>query len=272
MCVSNRLCSLLRCPRVKLVALIGLLLSHVACSTDAYDSVERWGNVNQVSVNQINVNQSSVNQSYINQSNVGIFEHQVLQANGPEQVVKARKQLEHFSELVINAPLRVAYHQFSGSPYVDVKGAESGHDNLRFRQQGEVLEVTLKSSSRSFTKPQLISVYGPGLSRLIARSAVDLSLHDLDSSHFELELSGAIDVLAYGQIDQCKVVAKGSIELALEKLECDVASVDLRGAVDAIIYVKEKISGALSGVSELQVEGEPAQKQVHVSGLADISY
>lgn len=257
MFVSSCLHSLFRCTRVKSVALVGLLLSHVACSTDAYDAVDRWGNVNQVSVNQ---------------SNVGVFEHQVLQANMTEQVVKARKQLEHFSELVVNAPLRVEYHQFSGSPYVDVKASESGYDNLRFRQHGEVLEVTLKSSSRSFTKPQLISVYGPGLSRLIARSAVDLSLYDLDSSHFELELSGAIDVLAYGQIDQCKIAAKGSVELALDKLECDVASVDFRGAVDANIHVKEKISGTLSGVSELQVQGGPSQRRVQVSGLADISY
>ena len=131
--------------------------------------------------------------------------------------------------------------------------------------------------------PALNEIVASGASTITVESEIvqsDLSVRASGSSdvHLQVDLdkltvrcSGSSDVYITGYARHAKVTASGSSDFMGKTFSCATAEVVLSGSSDMYAIIREKVSGRLSGSSDLHISGSPAVR-VNTSGSSGISY
>jgi len=128
-------------------------------------------------------------------------------------------------------------------------------DNLLDRVVTEVEGNTLVVRSSG-----TLSVFGSG-------RVVEVSMPNLEG----LTASGGSDVDGNGAAESIIVEASGGADLDLGGLVVDVMELHASGGADVTVNVTGDVSGDASGGSDVTIRGDPAARDIDVSGGADVN-
>jgi len=92
----------------------------------------------------------------------------------------------------------------------------------------------------------------------------------LKANTFTLKTSGASDVKLNGAAQEFIIESSGASNVKAKDFEVEFARVAVSGASDVHVNVKQELSGAVSGASDVKVYGNPAVNNLKKSGASDI--
>lgn len=172
-----------------------------------------------------------------------------------------------------------------------------GDDNLLPLIKTEVVDGRLiirKATRESLraTRPIVLRLTTPALSRLEASGGTDVLLADaaaprfsadlsggvdfeatgLELESFELHASGGVDVKAEGIAKAAQLIVTGGADVDARKLQVTHLAVDASGGCDLQLTALESIAGEASGGGSMKVHGHPANARVQTSGGASVDY
>ena len=132
--------------------------------------------------------------------------------------------------------------------------------------------------------PELVGVAASGASKVLAQAtaaerfeaeasgASRIEVSGLVSPEVAAVASGASELVFTGAGEQLDLELSGSSTAGLTGLEVDAAKVALSGASSAEIAAAKSVAGELSGASHLKVHGQPAERDVALSGSSSADY
>lgn len=172
-----------------------------------------------------------------------------------------------------------------------------GDDNLLQLIKTEVVEgqLVIRKTTREAlraTRPIVLRLTTPSLSRLEASGGTDVRLADaaaprfsadlsggvdfaatgLALESFELHASGGVDVKAEGIAKAAQLTVSGGADVDARKLQVTHVAVDASGGCDVQLTALESIAGEASGGGSVKVHGHPANTRLQTSGGASVAY
>ena len=208
---------------------------------------------------------------------------------GEGEVVEQKGYLEHFNSLEIKGMFDVELHH--GDTLYAIVLTDS---NLQDLVQVYVAENVLHISTHGETilKPsrlkirvsynQLKSVViegacnlratGPVLAdtfKMMVSGAADVNL-ELRASHLQTHIAGAGDLTLSGEAVMHSVSLSGASRLKAQELITAKTRIDMAGAGSVEVYASQQIDVNLSGVGMVTYHGNPAVRNLNISGLGKI--
>lgn len=187
-----------------------------------------------------------------------------------------------------SGPVATVTRQVTGFDGIELGGAGELHVEVNGR---EAVTITAEESLLPYIRSEVVGsrlVLGPepgfDLSsrerivyrvsaralRLLAPSGASLvEAVGLDAEKLEILASGASTVRAEGRADRIRLELSGASRLVGDRLPCRTLVAHLSGASLAIVRVSERLSGSLSGASNLEYHGDPSV-DVTVSGSSRV--
>ena len=143
-------------------------------------------------------------------------------------------------------------------------------DNLLPLIQTEVrngqLVIDNQQSYRS-SRGLNVSITVPEMQQLAVHGAGDISIVNLDSDQFVVDLNGSSDVTALGSARKLTVTINGSGTVHLEDVVANEATATIRGSGDIRLHVLEELSANILGSGDIRYRGTPqVSKSIQGSG------
>lgn len=176
-----------------------------------------------------------------------------------------------------------AYIDYKDSHSVTAEVRSDGYLHLRVKTN--ILQpVTLKKNFRAVVEiPHIEYIKASGASSISLNGRfegdhckIDLSGAS-DVKHFEyygntleLDLDGSSDCGMSGEGSHVKISGSGSSGIKMFNFTTETLDITLSGSSDAEITVNERISGKLSGASDLKYRGNADASDVKTSGASDV--
>ncbi|MBX3171701.1 MAG: DUF2807 domain-containing protein [Candidatus Eremiobacteraeota bacterium] len=134
-------------------------------------------------------------------------------------------------------------------------------------------KLTLKGLDRldwsGAGKVSLSDIHGPRLV-LLAAGAGQLQLAGLQIEQLTLDLGGAVNVVAAGQVKNLNVQGSGAGNLDAKALQAEAVTLKMSGTGNAAVNATATLDANLSGVGGVTYFGNPKVNQV-VTGIGKIS-
>jgi hypothetical protein len=168
-----------------------------------------------------------------------------------------------------------------------------GDDNILKKTEISVRNGVLSLEYSGTTRNQRIevTVISPLINRIDLSGAAALaSQNGLESTHMEIELSGASSANVHvrtshlktrisgaanltisGEAESLNAGVSGASQLRAQNLQTQTASVNASGASFARINVSEHLKADASGTARITFDNEPASKEVTTSGVATVN-
>jgi hypothetical protein len=111
--------------------------------------------------------------------------------------------------------------------------------------------------------------------KIDASGAAEVKL-EVNVENLESDLSGAAEIKLSGNAVHHSVKASGAADLKAEDLQTSTTEVHMTGASSAKIEAKDKLSGSISGISDVKYKNKPAveelsrSEQLHIEGIDSI--
>lgn len=206
----------------------------------------------------------------INQRNVGVYKKNRLdRAVNRAEIITRVKPLSAFSTLKIEIPVDIEYREI-GNPRVEIEAPKDIIDKIMFNASGS--KLIIDSHGFSSNGSIKLKLYGKDLRRVFVNSAADVELRDINVNEFTLSTRGAGDVSAQGSATQCVINALGASDLDLAKLRCSKVNLTVQGSADISLTALKSIKGRVQGAGDIEVLGNPSQRNLAAMGAYDIDY
>jgi len=209
---------------------------------------------------------------------------------GEGDVVEQREYLEYFNTLEIQGMFDVVLHH-SDTLYATVETDSNLQDLVQVYVADNVLHISTRGET--ILKPsrlkirvsynQLKSVViegacnlratGPVMAdtfKLMVSGAADVNL-ELFASHLQTHIAGAGDFTLSGEADKHIVRLSGASRLRAQELTTAKTRIDLAGAGSVEVYASQQIDVNLSGVGSVTYHGNPAVRNLNITGLGNIT-
>lgn len=100
----------------------------------------------------------------------------------------------------------------------------------------------------------------------------DLELNGGTSEMVEVTLVGSGDLTVVGSSKRLRVEQTGSGDVHAEHMTAQEANVSLRGSGRAVVTVRDKADMTLRGSGDIEVHGNPAQRNVDGTGSGEVRF
>lgn len=101
--------------------------------------------------------------------------------------------------------------------------------------------------------------------------ACKVNVQNIKTDRFELNVSGASDVIMQGETTSLKIDSNGASKVDSEKLTTRAANVTTNGAGTTRVYVSEEMTANASGASTIIYSGDPKVVNKKDSGASKIT-
>lgn len=136
----------------------------------------------------------------------------------------------------------------------------------------EITTPTLESVAASGGSEVLATASGSGRFDLASSGGAIVKVSSIRSDDVSVASSGGSDVTLAGQTGKVSISTSGGSKLHARELISSEASVQGSGGAEIHVHAKERITGSLSGGSEVTVEGGPAKRTIATSGGAEVHF
>jgi hypothetical protein len=181
-----------------------------------------------------------------------------------------QREVDEFTAMRVSGALTVDFT--AGQPRsVEVQGDDNLVPLVVTEVSNGVLHIHMEAKGGVRpVKPMKVTVTAPDLTKVIASGAVEISVRDVDTTEFAITVRGASEVRVSGKTQQLDLDVAGASEIAAEKLVADEVKVDVSGASEAQVCANHKISGKVSGASEVRYSGSAQQVDIRKTGASDV--
>ncbi|MEQ3650800.1 DUF2807 domain-containing protein [Hyphomonas sp.] len=107
--------------------------------------------------------------------------------------------------------------------------------------------------------------------RISASSSADVEIELAGNSQIDLTASSSADVVLSGTCDRIVVEASSSADVEAKNLSCKSARVKASSSADVTLEVTESVNATASSGGDINIYGNPAQRDVRESSGGDIS-
>lgn len=114
-----------------------------------------------------------------------------------------------------------------------------------------------------------VSITVPELHQVAVNGAGDVSIVNLDSDQFDVDLNGSSDLTAIGSARQLSVTINGSGTVDMQDVVANEATATIRGSGDIRLQVVEKLSATILGSGDIRYRGTPEVDQ-NVQGSGSV--
>ncbi len=179
------------------------------------------------------------------------------------------RAVDTFDEVEVNGAATV-HVRFGGESKVEL----TTDDNLLPLIDTRVDDGRLVIEPREPIRPSaglVIEVTTQELARVEANGSVDLHVEQAKRGQLEVELNGACDFVASGQVDQLTIDASGASDVDTRELRAQTVKFSLSGAGSGQVYAARSLTAEISGAGRLKYYGSPSQIKQELSGVGSIS-
>jgi hypothetical protein len=178
------------------------------------------------------------------------------------------RSVDPFSSVLMSAGADVVV-SVGGAQAVTVRG----DDNLLALLRTDVDDGRLTISQETDLDPKVglrVEITVPALEELAVAGAGDATAEGVSGGTFRIEVSGAGDVEASGDVDRVEVVVSGAGNVRIDELVAREAQVEVSGVGDVDVHATELLEASVSGAGQIVYSGNPARVDSDVSGAGEI--
>ena len=136
---------------------------------------------------------------------------------------------------------------------------------------GRRLVIGLKKSIRTDVAIR-VEASGPSPESVVLSGTGDVKLTGISGRALRLEIPGAGDMTASGQVSALSVEISGSGTVDAAGLRSQDAVIDLSGSGNVSAHASTSVRVGLSGSGDIMVTGSPRQRSVDRSGAGDVTF
>jgi hypothetical protein len=218
------------------------------------------------------------------------FSSCIYRIKGNGKVIKSERQVSNFNSISVSNGIDLILSQDSAE-----KVMVEADENLQKIIKTEVSNGKLKIYTiESVFFPSSMKVYVTliKINSLESSSGADvesrstLSLKDfkisassgsdiklaLSSQDLRAESSSGSDIVLSGKTEQLNIHTSSGADVNAEKLNSEICSVEASSGADAIVSVSRKIEAHASSGSDIRVNGNPAERDIHKSSGGSVSF
>jgi hypothetical protein len=111
----------------------------------------------------------------------------------------------------------------------------------------------------------------PSLDELDVSGACQVTATGVDAESFDVDLSGAANLVMSGTCHQLHADVSGAAKLDTADLRATDVSVDCSGAANAVVWASETVEGDASGAAKIEYSGNPTKVAVELSGMGTLT-
>lgn len=189
---------------------------------------------------------------------------------GSGKIVTVNRTIGGFNKLSIQLAATIEFTG-TGSKQLNITADDNLVDIITTTISNKTLLIESSHSFSTHHKIQ-IRITGPAaLEKLVADGSTMINLHNIDGDSLEITLDGINHLTAEGKVKNLAIKAKGSGEIDTKKLPAENVDINLDGTINAVITVKNKLSAALEGISNVTYYGDPDLVNKTIDGISSIS-
>lgn len=216
------------------------------------DAVVNIGN-NSVSTGKIIINGQDVSSQY--------------GTTGSGVVKSMTRQVADFSAIRSQGSFDLDIKQ--GVLSVEIEGDDNLLDLISTQVVGEELRLSM-NASYSTNHALMVHVSAPRIRKVSIAGTSDVAMRSIRAGQLTLELQGAVDLTAGGQVEKLNLQIQGSGDVNAKNLRSRSADLNVNGTADVQIMVTEELNVSLHGTGDVTYYGHPAVLNKVISGLGDI--
>ncbi len=148
-------------------------------------------------------------------------------------------------------------------------------DNLLPLLVTEVVDGELKIRTTGSFNTSIglkVKITTPSLDSIRSSGVGNVKIDGLDSEQFAIGISGVGSVSANGKVQNLNVTVSGVGSADLDELVAENVSVTVSGVGGAEVYASKSVNASTSGVGNIKVLGNPAEKKESKSGIGSIKF
>jgi hypothetical protein len=116
----------------------------------------------------------------------------------------------------------------------------------------------------------VLRIMVPDLESVKSTGAGKFRVSDIKNDSFEIQSTGAAQVVASGQTKQVKIGSTGAGKIDAHNLRAETADVNVTGAAGVDVYATDQLDVTVSGAGRVTYSGNPKVNK-HVSGAGQVT-
>jgi hypothetical protein len=188
----------------------------------------------------------------------------VAVTTGSGSMVSESRSVEAFDRIEADHGIDVAV-SIGVAADLRVQAHENLMQSISTTVEGNTLKVTATRDLVATPRP-LVTIVAPLLTTVAANSGSQITVDELDSDSFGVEISGGAVVTATGSANLVALDASGGGQAQLQELQAGTMVVDVSGGATARITATDEITGSVSGGATAIVFGNPTVNIVPSGG------
>lgn len=170
--------------------------------------------------------------------------------------------------LDVDLPADIRFIQTPGPGSIEITGAASAVERVVLR--GDSLRFDSAGPRRWWRHKLNVVVRAPNVSHFDLSGASTLKIEDYKQPKLSLDVSGAAEVTAVGQVDSVDLQISGTGDVDLGELKTKGADVEISGAGGAILAPTDWARLQISGMGDIRLLTQPPKLETDISGAGRI--
>lgn len=155
---------------------------------------------------------------------------------------------------------------------VEIEAHQDVLKRLETEVSGGTLRIhTSKEGAFAGRGPLVITVKVPELTSLQLKGGNDVRVSGFDGGNVAIEIEGAANLKAAGQVDELKVHMSGAGRADLRSLVAKDGTVVVKGVGSVHVHATDSLDATMNGVGAILYSGSPRQVQTSMRGVGTIS-
>ncbi len=155
------------------------------------------------------------------------------------------------------------------------RGDTAAVSRLRLDVDNGILTLRqVYDQNRSYKEPQRlkVTINMEKLTSVKLQGAGDVSITNVNAKEFVVAMSGAGDVNVAGTCTNLTANISGAGDLDADQLKCQNVAATVNGVGDVSVHASDTINGAISGIGDLVIYGNPKTRTTRATGIGDVSF
>lgn len=188
-----------------------------------------------------------------------------IKGSGIKETVS--QKINNFSSINSSGSFDINYMQ--GSPAVTITGDSHIIKEVSVVVKENILQLSMKKSYSS-KLPIVINISSPNIRGMTIKGASDVILDNINVAYLRLNLVGAVDLTASGNVVDLDLNVNGAGDVNVKNLIAKKVTVDLQGSGDVKLTAEGQLNATLSGAGDIVFFGNPSIINKRISGVGDI--
>jgi hypothetical protein len=187
---------------------------------------------------------------------------------GSGDVKEESRNIESFEVLEVSGAFNIRV-TLGEEPSLKLSGDDNLLKYVKTRNKGNRLVISTRKNINPRDEMR-ITITNPSLDMLDASGANEIRIRNINSDNFDLDVSGACSIELRGDAKRFSIDMSGASNLDASALYSKKVRIDCSGACSAKVYASESLYAGVSGVSNLEFEGNPVKTDLDASGVSSI--